>query len=134
MLWIKWSILVDDPSKRKGYLFVTAKRALLRMLSKPDSRFLPLEPEKHGQVDGVDLAIEWIECNLDITAFLGTLPAMQREAATLAWLCDFSEREIARVLAIRPGTVKSHLWRARRALRRHEVLAGQPNDSRGEAR
>ena len=48
---------------------------------------------------------------------LAMLPADQREILTLHYLNDLSTAEIGRVLDCSPGTVKSRLHHARRALR-----------------
>lgn len=114
---IKWPMFGND-SNRKGYLFVTAKRALFRMLKHPESYLLPLDLERHDTADNLNLAGDWIESNIDITSLLRELTSRQREAATLAWLCDFSEEEIAQTLGVTRGTVKTHLWRARETLKR----------------
>lgn len=47
-----------------------------------------------------------------------TLPANQRAAVHLHYYEGYTTGEIARILGQRPGTVRSHLSRARQALRR----------------
>jgi len=117
---MKWTLLHSP----KGYLFVTARNALNRMLRNPDSRNFPLDLERHDAVCR-DLASDWIETFIDVVRLLHELPARQREAATLAWLCDCPEREIAQILDVAPGTVKRHLSRARNTLRRIADEAAQ---------
>ena len=51
------------------------------------------------------------------------LPANQRAAVHLFYYEGYSTQEIARILGQRPGTVRSHLSRARETLRR--VLKGE---------
>jgi RNA polymerase sigma-70 factor (ECF subfamily) len=53
-----------------------------------------------------------------IAAALGTLSRTQREAFVLIHLEGFTVNETAEILAKAPGTVKSHLHRALRSLRR----------------
>lgn len=48
---------------------------------------------------------------------LATLPRRQREVLALRYYLDLPEREIARVLDISPGAVKTHASRAAAALR-----------------
>lgn len=48
-----------------------------------------------------------------------TLPANQRAAVHLHYYEGYTTDEIARILGQRPGTVRSHLSRAREALRRY---------------
>ena len=47
---------------------------------------------------------------------LSALPDIQREVVTLFYLQDQSVKDVARLLDLPEGTVKSHLHRARRAL------------------
>lgn len=47
------------------------------------------------------------------------LPANQRAAVHLHYYEGYSTEEIAKILGQRPGTVRSHLFRAREALRRY---------------
>jgi RNA polymerase sigma-70 factor (ECF subfamily) len=49
---------------------------------------------------------------------LRRLPAVQREVLTLFFLEDLAIEEIADVVGIPPGTVKSRLFHAKRALRK----------------
>lgn len=58
-----------------------------------------------------------------VYAGLARLPLVDREVLTLCFLEDLTIAEIAEVLAIPPGTVKSRLFKARRALR--AVLEGE---------
>jgi RNA polymerase sigma-70 factor (ECF subfamily) len=53
-----------------------------------------------------------------VERLVGELPEMQRACITLFYAGDQSVDEIARVLDIPSGTVKTHLFRAREALRR----------------
>jgi RNA polymerase sigma factor (sigma-70 family) len=57
--------------------------------------------------------------NAELVHFgLGRLPLLEREILTLYFLDDLSVAEIATVLEIPAGTVKSRLWKARGSLRR----------------
>jgi RNA polymerase sigma-70 factor (ECF subfamily) len=47
---------------------------------------------------------------------LGRLPPRQRQVIVLHYFCDFSIAEVAELTHISEGTVKAHLFRARRAL------------------
>ncbi|HEX2242334.1 MAG TPA: sigma-70 family RNA polymerase sigma factor, partial [Gammaproteobacteria bacterium] len=112
IVWIKWEV-IDD---KKSYLFVTARHCLLALLL--SSRRIVSLGILPDVADNGNLALEWIEANADLVRVLQELSWRQREAATLAWVCDFSEKEIARHMGISPGTVKSHLSRARESLKR----------------
>ena len=57
---------------------------------------------------------------------LKVLPVKQRAVIVLRYWCDLSEQEIAEVLGISRGTVKSHAARAMGALRRQLSEEGTP--------
>jgi RNA polymerase sigma-70 factor, ECF subfamily len=65
-----------------------------------------------------------------VRAALQQLPLRQRQAAVLFYLNDISIDEIAIALLMQPGTVKSHLSRARTALA--ATLGPQLLETRGE--
>ena len=59
-----------------------------------------------------------VALRLSLAEALRHLPKAQRDAIVLRYLADLSEEDIARALGVRPGTVKSHLHRARQTLAR----------------
>jgi len=65
---------------------------------------------------------------LAFVAALQHLPPRQRAVVVLRYFEDLSEREVAQVLGIRPGTVKSRLHYA---LERLEVEVGTPRETLG---
>jgi RNA polymerase sigma-70 factor (ECF subfamily) len=85
--------------RRKGQRRVSA---LLRHGSR-----LPEDPDESRQVTN----------HVDLDAALQALPMRQRSALSLFYLEDLSIDEIAHVLGVSEGTVKTHLHRARVALR-----------------
>jgi RNA polymerase sigma-70 factor (ECF subfamily) len=54
--------------------------------------------------------------DVELEQFVDRLPEMQREVITLFYLQEKSVHEVARILDLPEGTVKSHLHRARYAL------------------
>jgi RNA polymerase sigma-70 factor (ECF subfamily) len=56
------------------------------------------------------------ELRADVRPALGRLSPEHREALVLRYYVGLSEGEMAKVLGVRPGTVKSRLHRALRAL------------------
>jgi RNA polymerase sigma-70 factor, ECF subfamily len=54
---------------------------------------------------------------LEFSSLMRRLPKQQRIAAVLFYQADLSTAQIARVMQISEGAVKSHLFRAREALR-----------------
>lgn len=58
-----------------------------------------------------------VAVRLTMVQALRGLPKGQREALVLRYLADLPEAEVAAALGVRQGTVKSHLHRARAAMR-----------------
>lgn len=58
------------------------------------------------------------EYRVDVENALARLPQEQREAITLYYICDHSVNDIAEILEVPSGTVKSRLSRARAELKR----------------
>ena len=71
-------------------------------------------------------AVEAVADRLDIDAALAMLPQDFRAAVVLRDLCDLDYAEIARVLGIPPGTVRSRIARGRSQL---ADLLGNPTDA-----
>jgi RNA polymerase sigma factor (sigma-70 family) len=69
-----------------------------------------------SSVDHVELATYDDERVVEIREALESLPAKAREVLVLRYALQFSEAEVAEVLGVRVGTVKSRSARARRAL------------------
>ena len=53
---------------------------------------------------------------MELAQYLERLPETQREVITLFYLEEKSIEDVARLLDLPEGTVKSHMHRARRAL------------------
>ena len=71
-------------------------------------------PDPEGQEAGY---LERPPSHLDVDAAVAALPRRQREVVPLHYLIDPPVRQIAAVLPISEGSVKSHLFDARAALR-----------------
>jgi len=54
--------------------------------------------------------------SIELDQYLSRLPEVQREVITLFYLEERSVEDVAQLLDLPEGTVKSHLHRARRAL------------------
>jgi RNA polymerase sigma factor (sigma-70 family) len=76
------------------------------------------------------------EADLEFEAFdnaelvyhgLAQIPRVDREVLTLFFLQDLSIDEVAEVLGIPPGTVKSRLFKAKQSLRAILKLEGEPS-------
>lgn len=57
-----------------------------------------------------------VEARLEVERAISSLPAAQREVLLLHTVAELSGEEIAAVLGLRPGAVRTRLHRARRAL------------------
>ena len=66
------------------------------------------------------------EDRVDISRALSALPRRQREATVLRYYLDLHVAEIAAILRINQGTVKTTLFRARRALAK---ALGEPSEA-----
>lgn len=104
-----------EPASLRAWLFGIARRVAMDRLRR---RYV------HRPADEVELdalpAAEESALEIDLTALdtgLARLPLPDREALTLFYLRELSIDEIATLLQIPVGTVKSRLFRARRALR-----------------
>jgi RNA polymerase sigma-70 factor (ECF subfamily) len=107
-----------DGARLRGWLFGIARRALMDRLRReyaapvisnadPSDLIATPEPADHDHEDDL-VALE---------AALDSLPAVERDVLTLFYLRDLSLAELADVLNVPVGTVKSRLFRARRLLR-----------------
>jgi RNA polymerase sigma factor (sigma-70 family) len=106
-----------DGSKLRPWLFGIARRAVMDRLR--EQYATPLA----GDVDvtaiaAADPPIELEEELRTMQQELSRLPVIEREALTLFYLQELSLVEVAEVLGVPVGTVKSRLFRARHLLRR----------------
>lgn len=105
-----------EPASLRPWLFGIARRVLMDRLRAQyaapetvDAAEAPLAtPESDDDVDGqLELMHEAI----------ARLPAIEREVLTLFYLHELSLADVAAILGVPIGTVKSRLFRARRMLR-----------------
>lgn len=106
-----------DPARLRAWLFGIARRAVMdrlrRRYAEPES--VPVEEadvaDLHAGADlGEDVAL--------MHEALERMPLVEREVLVLFYLEELTLDQLAEVLAIPVGTVKSRLFRARRMLRR----------------
>lgn len=105
--------LRDEDHERAWLLTVCAngcKSRLRAIKRRPTTELLDIYPAPDGDSGAVAEAVL-------------ALPASQRAAVHLFYYEGYSTQEIAHILGQRPGTVRSHLSRARETLRR--VLKGE---------
>jgi RNA polymerase sigma-70 factor (sigma-E family) len=119
--WPKWS------AGRVDALLPYLRRAVVNLAAKERRHRLVVfrhveQGEPPAPAPGAD---EGLPARIDLARCLQSLPAAQRVVVVLRYLEDLSEMEIATLLDIAPGTVKSRLARALETLRRQ--LQGDGN-------
>ena len=73
----------------------------------------------HMPVRLLPAADDAVADRLALVAALRELPARQREVVVLRYVGDYSEADVAAMLGIAPGSVRSHMQRGLEALRCH---------------
>jgi RNA polymerase sigma-70 factor (ECF subfamily) len=115
---------LQDPAKFRPWLFGIAHRRLMDRLRERYASAVDFA------VDPDSLAVEDATPDRDLEARelergLADLPALEREVLSLFYLDELSLGEVAAVLAVPIGTVKSRLFRARQLLR-HQLTGATP--------
>ena len=102
----------DGRASLSTWIYTIARNTALSSLrAESYRRTLPLEDcEPQVALDEAPLQ------RAEIDQFLNRLPDVQREVLTLFYLQDRNVEDVAQMLDLPTGTVKSHLHRARRAL------------------
>jgi RNA polymerase sigma-70 factor (sigma-E family) len=104
---VRWKRIGGQPW-REAWVYKVAVNEAIRGLPRPDPAGPP--PAAGDPADCVVI-------RQTLTAALRQLPRRQREAIVLRYLLDFSEAEVAAVLGVSQGTVKTHLHRGIAAMR-----------------
>lgn len=102
-----WRRVRDLPYREAWVLRVAANLAID---SAKRQRF---EPPSGREVDPAEVAV----LRVALLSALRTLPRRQREAIALRYLAELPESEVAEVLGISVGSVKTHVHRATLALK-----------------
>lgn len=112
-----------DPHAAVGYLrtsVVNLSRSAIRRRVVARKHLRVAEPEG---LPGADESVVLREEHAEVLAALRTLPDRQREVLVLRYFTGLSENEIAQMLGISPGTVKSSASRGLASLR--TVMGGR---------
>jgi RNA polymerase sigma-70 factor (ECF subfamily) len=104
----------DGHTRVSTGIYRVATNAALDELRRQRRRPVPAEAEVAFTADRD--ATGTVDTRLDVDAALATLPEDFRVAVVLRDLCDLDYAEIAEVLALPPGTVRSRIARGRAAL------------------
>jgi RNA polymerase sigma-70 factor (ECF subfamily) len=113
----RWRRLRRHPSVA-GWITTTALNVARRSLRKRELLHAPppAEPDR--------------EARMDLASGIRRLPARQQEAVLLYYLLDLSVAQTAAAMEVDPGTVKTHLSRARIALAESLAVDDDPLDPR----
>lgn len=104
----------DGQSKISTWIYRVATNAALDEVRRQRRRPVPADlPETTA--GGGDIT-DAVHARLDVDAALATLPDEYRAAVVLRDLCDLDYAEIAEILDVPPGTVRSRISRGRTAL------------------
>jgi RNA polymerase sigma-70 factor (ECF subfamily) len=104
----------DGNSRVSTWIYRVATNAALDELRRQRRRPVPAEAHVPNAAGGD--ATGAVDARLDVDAALATLPEDFRVAVVLRDLCDLDYAEIAEVLDVPPGTVRSRIARGRAAL------------------
>lgn len=102
------------PERLAPWLYVVARRTWARQRTTSAREPASTEPESGSELEAPDESFADVEA---LHAALGSLELRDREVLTLFYLDDLSLTEVAEVLEIPAGTVKSRLSHARARLR-----------------
>ncbi|WP_433287693.1 RNA polymerase sigma factor [Pseudonocardia sp. CA-142604] len=86
---------------------------LMRRWQRVESRYCDAGELDEPADDTARLAFDRVERTTDLAAVIAALPPRQRDVVNLHYRLDLSVAQIAEVLDMRPGTVKSHLAHGR---------------------
>ncbi len=118
-----------DPSKLRPWLFGIARRSLMDRLRGRYASMdeLPIEPTdllESQTAEDAKFEFERSETLVQMHQTLGEMPLVEREVLVLFYLHELSLAQLADVLELPAGTVKSRLFRARRMLRDRLIEKG----------
>lgn len=108
----------DGSARFSTWCYRVATNAALDEVRRSRRRPIAVEPSPTLAVTGSATpdGTGAVDARLDVDAALRTLPAEFRAAVVLRDLCDLDYAEIAEVLDVPPGTVRSRIARGRAAL------------------
>ncbi|MEO7522052.1 MAG: sigma-70 family RNA polymerase sigma factor [Gemmatimonas sp.] len=116
-----------EPARLRAWLFGIARRVVMNHLrqsyAEPDA--VPVDPDDLAAPDENDDLTEDI---VRLHDALAGMPVIEREVLVLFYLRELSLAQLADVLAVPLGTIKSRLFRARRMLRQQLTQRENAND------
>lgn len=110
-------VRLREPASLRAWLFGIARRALMDRMRDKYAAPMMVETDLTAVADDADVDSELDDDRAQLHEELAKLPMVDREVLSLFYLKELSLLEIAQILDIPPGTVKSRLFKARRVLR-----------------
>lgn len=111
---------LDDPARFPAWAFaITSRKCIDAIRRRSRDHRLAAEATAVTAVAGAFDPVAGADTRLDLSAAIGRLPVDQRLLVSLFYGEDLSVHDIAAALSLPPGTVKSRLHAARRALKIH---------------
>lgn len=117
---------LDDPRAFRGWIYHAVRWRVFDLLKRSHRHDRSLEAVD-GQVE-TTAEDQGRDCRIDLDAAIADLPGSDRETLQLFYVNGLTIPEIAVVLDIPSGTVKSRLNRARNQLRQH--FEGEDHENR----
>jgi RNA polymerase sigma-70 factor (ECF subfamily) len=109
---------LEDPARFRAWLYAIAARKCADALRSKYRGQRLADAAASASLDASNIDTEGAEgARIDLAAALKRLPAEQRIAVSLFFGEDMDVADIARITNVPPGTVKSRLFAARKALR-----------------
>jgi RNA polymerase sigma-70 factor (ECF subfamily) len=107
-----------DPSRLRPFLFGIARRTMMDRLREKYAEPEPAPVEMVADLTSPETSHELMQELALMRDELSRMPLIEREVLVLFYLQELSLNQLAEVLAVPVGTVKSRLFRARQTLRR----------------
>ena len=110
-------LALQEPERLPAWIFTIARRTVMDRLRVryAQAPFVPIEEEPSARLGTEEPDLAWMDEEVLERALLELSP-MEREILVLFHLRELTLREVAEVLGVPSGTVKSRLSRARLAL------------------
>jgi RNA polymerase sigma-70 factor, ECF subfamily len=108
----------DGPARLSSWILTIATRVALRELEAPRLVAVPIESARHVRAAGGERAVEQSALRAGVVRTLSELAPHHQAVLILRVYHELDYEEIAAMLEIDVGTVRSRLARAREALRR----------------
>ncbi len=116
-------------SKVRTWLLAIARNRALNTRRRASPNIVPLDENVFGSDTSPLEKVERHNQQKILRDAISRLPQQHREILVLVFYHQLSGAEVAEVLEISPGTVKSRLHRAKEALRRVLQLMGEEHDA-----